>query len=359
MDNKSPAGEPVTEQNLAEKLSDPAPGAPHPLPNPGEVAIITVLGVFSLCGTMMTVYSIFSLSNPKSLGMALWGLGPIAAGLGGAAMLWFRDRRKPVSALLTLAIVFWFMGTNILGFGGFGMFSPNDKSFLENVSFAVTLCGLPGGLLTLLSAAFYWQDRKRRRKQDSGLPQKQAAPKPAVVPRRETNLERAKEYVYRIEKLVARNKNLLSAAQEEALTSRLRVWQTHIQKLVRRLNAFEDNPVLRQDRREVPAAIARLETQLQAETDPDMRLEILQTLEGYRRQQKELDLLQQLMRRTELDLEESLAAVGTIHSQLHTLQAKDIDSRRVIRLSEDINEQSLRLDDLLQTVDEAYRQIDD
>lgn len=351
--------EPMRTQNRAQRLSDPALTAPNPPPGPGEVAIITLMGVVSLCGLMMVGFSFIPpVDMPGDLATLLWGFGPIAAGAGSAAMLWFRDRRKPASAMLVLAVVAWILGTNLLGFGGFGAFSPeSSKAFLENLGFAVTLCGMPGIFLTALGAILYRKDRNRPPIERAG-PQ-QAAPKPEAVARWERQLRRARDYVAQIESLVAKNKRLLSAAQEEALTGRLRDWQDYLQQLVDRLLELEDNPLIQEDRRDVPAAIARLEGQLAAETDPDMRREIQETLDGYRRQMQELDILQTLMRRTELDLEESLAAVGTIHSQLHTLQAKDINSQRVSRLSADISEQSTRLDDLLQAVDEAYQQLED
>jgi len=244
--------ESMSTQNRVQRLSDPAMGIPNPPPGPGEVALVTLMGVVALCGLMMVGFSFIPpVEMPGDLATLLWGFGPIAAGAGSAAMLWFRDRRKPASAMLVLAIVSWILGANLLGFGGFGTFSPeSSQSFLENLGFAVTLCGMPGVVLTALGAILYRKDRNRPPIEQAG-PQR-AAPKPATVTRLEHQLRRAREYVAQIQTLVAKNENLLSVAQEEALTGRLRDWQDYLQQLVDRLLEFEDNPLIQEDRRDVP-----------------------------------------------------------------------------------------------------------
>ncbi|OQY31007.1 MAG: hypothetical protein B6243_09190 [Anaerolineaceae bacterium 4572_5.2] len=62
------------------------------------------------------------------------------------------------------------------------------------------------------------------------------------------------------------------------------------------------------------------------------------------------------MRGAEFDLDESLATMGTIYSQLQLFSAKEIDSSRARRLSDDIDEEGNRLDDLLAAMDEVYNE---
>lgn len=100
--------------------------------------------------------------------------------------------------------------------------------------------------------------------------------------------------------------------------------------------------------------ISLLEEQLEAEDDPEVRKEILETLARSQDHQRQLDSLVKVMRRTELDIDETLAAIGAIYSQLQLLGAKDIDSQRASRLSAGIEEQVHRLDDLLEAMDDVY-----
>jgi hypothetical protein len=61
-----------------------------------------------------------------------------------------------------------------------------------------------------------------------------------------------------------------------------------------------------------------------------------------------------LLHRTELEIEETLANIGAIYSQLQMLEFKEIDNSRAKRLSADIDEQAARLGDLLAAMDEVY-----
>jgi hypothetical protein len=79
-----------------------------------------------------------------------------------------------------------------------------------------------------------------------------------------------------------------------------------------------------------------------------------ETLAGYKEQQRQLDSLAALMRRTELELDETVAEIGTIYSQPQLIDAQVIDSHRATRLSADIDEQASQLSDLLEAMEDVY-----
>jgi hypothetical protein len=60
------------------------------------------------------------------------------------------------------------------------------------------------------------------------------------------------------------------------------------------------------------------------------------------------------MRRTELDIDETVAAMGAIYSQVQLIGVKKIDQRRAKRLSAEIEEQADHLNDLLLAMDDVY-----
>jgi chromosome segregation ATPase len=138
------------------------------------------------------------------------------------------------------------------------------------------------------------------------------------------------------------------------MRNKLDQWENHLRQLVNRLNDFEANRVIQRDIREVPAAITRLQAQLGSETNPQVRAQMEETLAGYQEHQRQLDSLVMVMRRTELEIDETLAEIGVIYSRLQLLEAKEIDSNRASRLSADIEEQTDRLSDLLSAMDEVY-----
>ena len=74
---------------------------------------------------------------------------------------------------------------------------------------------------------------------------------------------------------------------------------------------------------------------------------------GYKEQQAQLDALSKLMRRTRFVLDDTLASMGTIYSQVQVLDAMDIDSARAAQIGDEIQEQVDRLNDLLSAYSEV------
>ncbi|RMF00217.1 MAG: hypothetical protein D6768_13325, partial [Chloroflexi bacterium] len=167
-------------------------------------------------------------------------------------------------------------------------------------------------------------------------------------------LRRAADYRKQIDRLIKQHKNGPFADQLAPISQNLGRWENHLRQLARRVQDFESNPVLQRDLQEVPAAIERLENQRAAEGNPQIQAEIDEALAGYHAHQAQLAKLTTLMRRTELDIDETLAAIGAIHSQVQLLDANQIDRARAKRLSADVSEEALRLDDLLAAMDEVY-----
>ena len=75
-------------------------------------------------------------------------------------------------------------------------------------------------------------------------------------------------------------------------------------------------------------------------------------LRCFRQHYNLLPELHQIIHR--LDIDQTLATIGAIYSQLQLLGAKNIDSQRVSRLSTDVDEQVDRLDNLLDAMDDVY-----
>ena len=121
-----------------------------------------------------------------------------------------------------------------------------------------------------------------------------------------------------------------------------------------RLATFEKDGIIQRDIREVPRDITRLSRLSETETDPEIRKQMARTLSGFEAQQGLLDTLVRLMRRTRLQLDDTLAAMGTIYSQVQVLDAMDIASAKTTRIAEEIDEQVNRLNDLLSALGDAY-----
>jgi hypothetical protein len=280
-------------------------------------------------------------------------LGMLFAGATSMGLIWARKRQVPASAWLAAGIALWFFGLNILGWGGFAMLSPDERSFTENLGYSIALCFAPGGFLTVLGLILYGYDYRRGLKA-AVMADEQAGTSTGQQDGRFAKIQWATEYRTAIFNLIEQHKETAFADQLAPIKTRLDRWETHLRELTEKLTAFEANRIIQRDLRDVPAAIQRLQTQLEAEADPKVRDEIAETLDRYREHQLQLAALMNLMRRTELDIDETVAAMGAIYSQMQLLDIKKIDHHRAKRLSADIEEQADHLNDLLLAMDEVY-----
>lgn len=353
--------EPSPSKPIAQPVEPPASQPVAGQPKKGitslEVVFITVLGVIGLCGVMGVLLSFVPDSDTgglNNLELAPACLGMVFAGVTSALMIWIRDRSKPASALMALGIVFWFVGINILGWGGFAAVSPGDNTFLENLGFSIALCFAPGGIFALLGLGMYGYDFRKNRQTSAVTINSQPNYSTGSRQPRAAKLQRAIEYKRHINAMIKQKQGSALAGQLSPVSAKLNQWEAHLQQLVNRLDMFESNQIIQRDIHEVPADISRLQDLLEQETNPQVRREIAEALNKHQEHKRQLDSLQTLMRRTELDIDETLAAIGAIYSQMQIIGAKEIDNKRASRLSADISEQANRLGDLLEAMDEVY-----
>jgi hypothetical protein len=293
------------------------------------------------------------LAGDSATGQIAWQggalcLGPLVGSLGAIAMVLLRNRAQPVKLPLPTAILLWLMGTTLGGFGVLAALTPGDTPVTTNLGYSVALCFTPAAVLTLLGLGLYAYSQRRG-----------AEPEPAaVVPAEAADYaglrNRAAEYRRRILAAIQAKKGAAFGDQLGGIADEVGRWEEQVDRLVERLAQLDADPILRRDRRETPAQIAQLEGQLVAEGDPQVRQQMAETLAGYRQQQAQLEDLSSLLRRTRLQLDQTLSAMGTIYSQVQTLGALEVDSSRARRISADIDEQAASLADLLAAMSETY-----
>jgi hypothetical protein len=168
-------------------------------------------------------------------------------------------------------------------------------------------------------------------------------------------VEKALEYRVRIEEVVQRTQKGVLREHLIETARQITTWIEQIYALARRLDAYENDPVIKQDLRSVPLAIKNFYARLETEDDEAVRVQLRETIASKEAQWANLQRLQNAMEKAEYQLENTLAAMGTVYAQLQLMGAKDIDSGRAQRLREDIAEQVTALQDVLETMDEVYK----
>jgi hypothetical protein len=193
--------------------------------------------------------------------------------------------------------------------------------------------------------------------------EKAAAPKPAAKPKPVPERppvtpaeyrQRAASYRRKIQSLIKTRRPGPIAERMTGVLQKLKNWEERVGQLADRLTLYEKDDLIQRDIRETPGHIDRLQRQLSLEAEPEMQRQIRRTLAAYQEQQRQLELLGKMMKRTRLNLDDTLAAMGTVYSQLQVLNAMDIDGPTAARIAGDVDREVERLNDLLAAVSDVY-----
>ena len=105
------------------------------------------------------------------------------------------------------------------------------------------------------------------------------------------------------------------------LAAQVNAWIEVIQDLVQRLALLRGNDLIRRELAAVPQGIEALETQLAGSSDVALRIHLERALAYRRNQLALLKELQHTMRQAELQIENTLALLSTVYSQILTGQS--------------------------------------
>jgi hypothetical protein len=167
-------------------------------------------------------------------------------------------------------------------------------------------------------------------------------------------VERGLEYQRRIEGLIQTQRPGIMRDRLEDTAGQLSDWVNNIFKLALRLDAYQQDDLLRRERDVVPKEVEQLHARLQAERNAQTRQQIEVVLEGKRKHLESLQALDTRMRQAQLQMDQSITALATVYSQVRLIDAQDIASGRAERLRSDIQEQVNRLNDLVASINEVY-----
>jgi hypothetical protein len=167
-------------------------------------------------------------------------------------------------------------------------------------------------------------------------------------------LDEAEEYRRRIQEVVAQQKKGILRDRLVSTTSQIYDWIANMVALARRIDTYRADQIIRRDQVAVPKEISELEARMARERDPGVREQMAVTLESKRQFAASLHELDGRMERGDLQLDHSLAALGTVYSQLLLVSSKDVDSDRAERLREDIRGEVSALQDLVESLSEVY-----
>ena len=165
-------------------------------------------------------------------------------------------------------------------------------------------------------------------------------------------LKRALEYRSLIAEAANRHKGGMRRNLENTGIE-INAWIEQIYKLARRMDNFEENEVIARDRRMVPQDLKNLKRRLDIEENAGVRTELEEAIQAKETQLINLESLANNLKRAEIQLDQTLTALGTVYAQVQLIDTKDMDSARAQRLQDDIHEEVLSLEDTISAIDEV------
>jgi hypothetical protein len=168
------------------------------------------------------------------------------------------------------------------------------------------------------------------------------------------NVSQAMAYRERIDGAVARFTDSAMQNRMQDVANQVEEWVRNIYTLASRLDAYHTDNIIKSDLASVPDSIKKLKYRLNNEADAEIRQQLNETIERRQTQYNSLLKLDTTMDRAELQLENTLTALGTVYSQMLLVDARDVDSSKTQRLRENILDQVHSLQDVLTSMDEVY-----
>ncbi len=168
------------------------------------------------------------------------------------------------------------------------------------------------------------------------------------------NVAQAIAYRERIDKAVPRFTDSAMQGRMQDAANQVEEWVRRIYTLSSRLDAYRNDSIIRNDLASVPDSIKKLKQRFAGETDDSIKSELTDTIERRQAQYNSLLKLDNTMERAELQLENTLTALGTVYSQMLLVDARDVDSNKAQRLRDNIAEQVNSLQDVISSMDEVY-----
>jgi hypothetical protein len=167
-------------------------------------------------------------------------------------------------------------------------------------------------------------------------------------------LKKAEDYHVQIKSAITGQKDGILKERMQRTTGEIYDWIGNMVRLARRLDSYRGDPIIKGDREGLRESIPALESRLQRENDPRVRQQLETTLADQRRLEDNIAELDNRMQRADLQLDSSLAALGTVYSQILLVGSKEVDSDRAERLSADIANEVTSLQDVVDSINEVY-----
>jgi hypothetical protein len=240
------------------------------------------------------------------------------------------------------------IAATILAMVGFAVFGQELAAFSSLAA---------GTVIESVIVASSLTDKDLKRKVEADLTRRKFNAKQIGDKYLEAQFKEAQDYQQRIEAAIDEQPD--SMLKDELIQTSVQMddWLGQIYDLAEKISRYRKRQErLTLDKNRAWRRIKELEKEYALENNPAVKQQAQATINGLQQQYNALESVENTMQRAELQLENSLAHLGTIYSQALLVDAKDIDSSRARRLRQEIDEEVIELNDVLLAMDEVYAQ---
>ncbi|MDX2160943.1 MAG: hypothetical protein SF162_06420 [bacterium] len=168
-------------------------------------------------------------------------------------------------------------------------------------------------------------------------------------------LERAVEYRRNMMELSRRHSGAMRVSMQQTVSD-VNQWIAHMYDLALHIDSFESNDLVERDRRTVPQQLNKAQQRLTTENDPAVRRDLEAQIRTLQLQLENLENTANSVKRADIQLDNTLASLGTVYAQMSLLGTKEVDSARAQRLRNDIQDEVSGLQDTIAAMDEVQQQ---
>ncbi|HLA43370.1 MAG TPA: hypothetical protein VJZ27_08055 [Aggregatilineales bacterium] len=167
-------------------------------------------------------------------------------------------------------------------------------------------------------------------------------------------MNRALEYYSAIQNL-ATTRTGASRVEYENTIDELDVWVAQLYELGKRVDQFDENQIINRDRMQARREMDDLQRRLKAEPDERVKDEIKHSIEMKETQLENLKNLEANIKRADIQMDNTLSALGTIYAQMQVIGSKSIDQGSAQRLRNQVHDQVMDLQDTIAAIDEVHQ----
>jgi hypothetical protein len=184
------------------------------------------------------------------------------------------------------------------------------------------------------------------------------SPDEIKTPALRTTFLQSLKYRRTIEQMIAATQEGTIKTRLSDLADKVNQWIGYIYQLVKMLDDYNRDPMLQKDPGAIQSEVARLQASVLQAANPAMATETRNLIDAKTKYLNTTTMLRDKMQTAAMQLDQSIASMATVYTQLKLLATRDLESVNTQAIDQDIDAQVGRMSDLIAGLQKVYREGD-